>query len=82
MAKQILVFTPFWKRPEIVQIYIDGYIRMKLYYPYMDLLAIVSRDEDPNSKAIIRMLEDVDALIISAPNYPLGHKKTWVCNGP
>jgi len=75
MAQQILVFTPFWKRPEIVQLYIDGYIRMKLYYPYMDLMAVVSMDEDPNARALVKMLEDVDAYIISAPNYPLGHKK-------
>jgi hypothetical protein len=41
----------------------------------MDLMAVVSLDEDPNAKALVKMLDDVDAYIISAPNSPLGRKK-------
>lgn len=67
---KILIYTPIYKRPEIVKLYIQSLKRLLINY---DLLVVVS-PEDPFYWDIIDMLPP-DAYIKCHKNKPFGAKK-------
>lgn len=79
--ENVLIFTPFWRRPEIVELYVSGINRLRDCYPNIDLCCVVS-PEDPHIESIVKMLRPLDPAIISVKNDYLGRKKNaglkWV----
>lgn len=69
---KILIYTPFYKRPEIVKLYLRSLERLSEEINY-DLLAIAS-PEDPHYWDIVEMLPD-NTYIVTHKNKPLGAKK-------
>ena len=68
---KILILTPFWKRPEIVQEYVKSVQRLKSVAD-IQLLAILSF-EDPNYKEVLDLIDGW--YFCHADNSPLGKKK-------
>ena len=69
---KILVFTPLWKRPEIVREYVKSYNRLRNYAD-MDLLAVIS-PEDPCFDELMDILPP-DTHFTEYKNTPFGEKK-------
>jgi len=69
---KILIYTPIWKRPEIVKLYLESLKRLDGVVNY-DLLVVMS-PEDPFYWQIIDMLPE-ETYIKTHKNKPFGAKK-------
>lgn len=69
---KILIYTPFWGRPEIVAEYVKSIQRLKEHAD-ITLLAILS-PEDTNFSDVLDLLPR-DTHIVTTPNNPFGAKK-------
>lgn len=70
----ILILTPVWGRPEIVKIFLQGFIRLRNVYPKLILVCIIS-PEDKYRDYLIDMIVDADGNICEYKNDWLGEKK-------
>ena len=74
----ILIFTPVWRRPEILKIYLEGQDRLHIEAKKRNIklitLCIVSPD-DPDKNANLKLLEKHNIEICKFSNKTLGYKK-------
>jgi len=70
---KLLIFTPFWQRPEITRIYIAGISRLaKLQDFDIQVFAIVSPEDETENKDL---LNEAGYIVYEYKNFPLGEKK-------
>ena len=66
--------TPVWKRPDILKLFVQSFVRLKEYAD-IDLLAVLSAD-DPHYYKSMDILPQ-DTYLASHNNFPFGKKKNY-----